>query len=242
MRILVLSDIHANVTAFEAVLADAAGDWDQLWCLGDVVGYGPDPNECVALLQEQPHVALCGNHDWASLGRVDLDIFNPIARSAIEWTRRQLTDASRTYLESLEPLRVEHPFTLAHASPREPIWEYITDARVARANMAHFDTPYCLVGHTHVPVIFYQQDSEEIDMQRPSYGRARPLDGGRYIINPGGVGQPRDGDPRAAYAILDTDALTWEHRRVAYDVLETQSRMADHKLPAPLVARLQYGY
>jgi diadenosine tetraphosphatase ApaH/serine/threonine PP2A family protein phosphatase len=242
MRILLISDIHANLTAFQKVLDDAAGQWDEVWCLGDIIGYGPDPNECVALLREQTHISLCGNHDWAGLGKIDISIFNRDARSAIEWTQAQLTNETIDYLSSLSGSTLKEPFTLAHASPREPIWEYIADTAVATANLDHFDTPYCLVGHTHVAVTFLYDPTWGMRIKMPDYDQPLKLGSGRFIINPGSVGQPRDADPRAAYALLDTEALTFQHRRVAYPIQETQSRMMQHGLPSRLIARLQYGY
>ncbi len=241
MRYLVISDIHGNLTAFKTVLEDAEGDWDFIWCLGDVVGYGPDPNECVALLRQQPHLCLSGNHDWAVLGRLDLSTFNSDARNAIAWAQGVLSDSSRAYLEALPSTHVEEPFTLAHASPRHPVWEYIVDRRTALDNFAHFETRYCLVGHTHVPIVFEQLGEGDILIHAPVYNQPLPLDGARLIINPGSVGQPRDHDSRAAYAILDSDKMTWEHRRVSYPIHETQERMSDYDLPYRLIARLDYG-
>jgi predicted phosphodiesterase len=241
MRYLVISDIHANLTAFETVLKDAEGDWDFIWCLGDVVGYGPDPNECVALLRQHPHLSLSGNHDWAVLGRLDLSTFNQEARLAIAWAQGVLSDESRAYLEGLPSTAVEEPFTMAHASPRHPVWEYIVDRYTAQANFAHFETQFCLVGHTHVPIVFEELDDQEIMTHAPVYAQPLPLNGARLIINPGSVGQPRDHDPRSAYAILDTERMTWEHRRVSYPVAETQERMNQYDLPYRLIARLDYG-
>jgi predicted phosphodiesterase len=241
MRYLVISDIHGNLTAFETVLKDAEGDWEFIWCLGDVVGYGPNPNECVALLRQHPHLSLSGNHDWAVLGRLDLNTFNQDARLAIAWAQGVLTDESRAYLEGLASKVVEDPFTLAHGSPRFPVWEYIVDRQTAQDNFEWFDTRYCLVGHTHVPVIFEELDDGKLLVHGPLYGQPLPLNAGRMIINPGSVGQPRDHDPRAAYAILDSDEMTWEHRRVAYHVAETQERMTGYDLPYRLIARLDYG-
>jgi predicted phosphodiesterase len=242
MRFLIISDIHANLAAFETVLADAKGEWDKIWCLGDVIGYGPDPNECVALLREQEHLSLSGNHDWAVLGRLDLDTFNEDAQVAIGWTRRVLTEKSRQYLEELPSLLVEEPFTLAHASPRQPVWEYILESMTAAANFDHFQTPYCLVGHTHAPVIYEQSGSAWAEAIAPIYAEPYPLNKVRLIVNPGSVGQPRDYDPRAAYAILDCDKLTLEHRRVAYPIEKTQSRMSEFGLPYRLIARLEFGW
>jgi len=241
MRYLVISDIHGNLTAFQTVLQDAEGDWDFIWCLGDVVGYGPDPNECVALLRQHPHLSLSGNHDWAVLGRLDLSTFNSDARNAIAWAQGVLSDESRAYLEALPSKVIEEPFTLAHASPRHPVWEYIIDRYTALANFEELETLYCLVGHTHVPIVFEELNDDEVMTHGPVYQQPLPLNGARLIINPGSVGQPRDHDPRAAYAILDTDQMTWEHRRVAYPIAETQERMSDYDLPYRLIARLDYG-
>lgn len=242
MRFLVISDIHANLAAFEAVLSNAEGEWDKIWCLGDVIGYGPDPNECVALLREQEHLSLSGNHDWAVLGRLDQDTFNEDAQVAINWTRRVLTEENQQYLEELPSLTVEEPFTLAHASPRQPVWEYILESVTAAANFDHFETPYCLVGHTHAPVIYEQSGRGSAEAIAPVYADPFSLNDVRLIVNPGSVGQPRDYDPRAAYAILDSDSLTVEHRRVAYPVERTQSRMSQFGLPYRLIARLEFGW
>lgn len=242
MRILIISDIHANLIAFETVLAQAKGKWDMLWCLGDVVGYGPDPNECVALLREQKHLSLSGNHDWAVLDRLDIFSFNADARSAISWTQNILNEENRSYLDDLPSMVVEAPFTLAHASPRHPVWEYILDQNTAAANFSYFETPYCLVGHTHAPVIFEEIGEEEANIRPAAYGQTLKLNSSRLIINPGSVGQPRDSDPRAAYAILDTKKMTWEHFRVEYDIPAVQERMRKHGLPYRLVVRLEYGW
>jgi diadenosine tetraphosphatase ApaH/serine/threonine PP2A family protein phosphatase len=242
MHILVISDIHANLAAFEAVLEDAQGQWDRIWCLGDVVGYGPDPNECTSLLREHDHISLSGNHDWAVLGRLDIDTFNYQAQTAIRWTQATITEETRKYLDSLPPKMVVEPFTLAHASPRQPVWEYILDEKTAAVNFGHLETPYCLVGHTHMPVVYEEVDETHIQGRGPSYGEPLALNGPRLIINPGSVGQPRDSDPRAAYGLLDTEAMTWEHRRVAYPIEVTQERMREQRLPYRLVARLGMGW
>lgn len=245
MRILVISDIHANLTAFETVLADAEGEWDKIWFLGDLVGYGPDPNECVALMQEYDHLALSGNHDWAILGKLDIDNFNVDARNAVLWAQDVITDETRSYLNDLPPMiLLDDTFTLAHASPRHPVWEYVLDPGTAAINFDYYNTPYCLVGHTHVPVIFGQfNNSEQVEIFPPTYDELVKLEGDpRCIINPGSVGQPRDSDPRAAYAILNLEDMTWQHRRVAYDFEAVQARMRTHNLSERLVARLAYGW
>ena len=242
MRVLVISDVHSNAAAFQAVLDDA-GEVDITWSLGDIVGYGPDPNECIQLLRSRPHVAVAGNHDWGVLGKLDLNDFNADARRANQWNRDQLTLESKQFLQDLPEKIVEEDFTLAHGSPRYPIWEYIASSGVADANFAYFDTPICLVGHTHVPVVF-RKVAEDMECQvilLPEAQRVR-LDEARYIINPGGVGQPRDGDPHAAYMLLDTDERIIEQRRVAYDIAATQARMRTADLPRRNITRLEVGW
>jgi predicted phosphodiesterase len=243
MRVLIISDIHANLTAFETVLNDAKGAWDYVWCLGDVVGYGPDPNECVELLNSLPHLCLAGNHDWAALGRLDVRTFNPDARRAVQWTQDTLTPENTAYLEALPVAFVIGDYTLVHASPREPVWEYILEPLVAALNFPHFETPYCLVGHTHQPVI-YEQMNEEGDTEAypPKYGQPYQLNGKRQIINPGSVGQPRDANPDAAYAILDVDNNVFEHRRIPYDIHAVQQRMRKADMPERLIVRLEHGW
>jgi diadenosine tetraphosphatase ApaH/serine/threonine PP2A family protein phosphatase len=244
MRYLVLSDIHGNLQAFEAVLADAPSGLP-VWCLGDVVGYGPNPDECVALLRRLDHVCVVGNHDWAVINRADAQEFNPDAQRSLYWTEKQLTSASKAYLQSLPVSLVVGEFTLVHGSPREPIWEYILYPPIARLNFAHFATPYCFVGHTHVPTIFhlYAEDNQHLcEMKQLAEDGPRRLGEERLIINPGSVGQPRDGDVRASYAILDTDTMTFEYRRVFYDVEKTQELMKKADLPSRNITRLSYGW
>ena len=243
MRYLIISDVHANKTALSAVLDDA-GSYDSIWCLGDLVGYGPDPNECIETLRDLAHSSLAGNHDWAALGKLDIMSFNSDARAASIWTSGQLSRSGRQFLEGLPTDTVEDQFTLAHGSPRQPVWEYILDPLIAQRNFAYFDTPYCLVGHTHIPVVFHQVDDSPNGCKAYLAPRNEPMSlevEGRLILNPGSVGQPRDGNPDASYAILDTDAMTWEQRRVAYDVERTQERMRASQLPSRLIDRLEYG-
>ncbi len=244
MRCLIISDLHANLTAFEAVLADTKArdiKYDMVWCLGDVVGYGPDPNECIELLRTMPHICLAGNHDWAVLGKLELETFNDNANSAILWTRHQLRPENIRYLQA-RPERVDQgEYVLVHASPRKPIWEYVLDVPIAEENFAYLNQPFCLVGHTHVPLIF-TKDTRSIRASHPEHNLPVMLRRtNQYIINAGSVGQPRDGDPRAAYALLDTDAITWTPHRVAYDVVSVQSRMRAAGLPDKLIARIEYG-
>lgn len=241
MQCLIISDIHANLAALEAVLDDAPV-FDELWCLGDLVGYGPKPNDCIELVRALPHTSLAGNHDRAALGDLNLSSFNPVARRANEWTRKQLTSSSRTYLGGLPASLQKGDFCLAHGSPREPVWEYITDTGVACTNFEHFSTPVCLVGHTHVPAVFrLDRERECCRAEVPPLAEPIQLGPDRVIINPGSVGQPRDGDPRASYALLDTEAMTWELRRVSYAVETTQERMRAEGLPRYLIQRLEAG-
>lgn len=242
MRVLVLSDIHANLEALQAVLA-AAGSVDALWCLGDVVGYGPDPNECVALLFEQPALlCLRGNHDAAAVGDLALDSFNPEARSSMEWQRQTLDAASIEKLKTQDTCLELDDVTLVHASPRQPILEYLLDISAAGENFAYFEGPYCFVGHTHIPVHFALGDGRnQPSMRIPKPNHQITLEP-RAIINPGSVGQPRDRDPRAAFAIFDTAAHTWDYRRVEYDIQSVQQKMRALKLPARHIERIVSGW
>ncbi len=242
MRILVISDLHANLTALDAVIADA-GAFDAVWCLGDLVGYGPDPNEVVARVRAFPNlVCLLGNHDAAALKVIDADTFNHEARLAIYWTQQSLTDGSVFFLQSLPERQVINGVTLVHGSPRQPVWEYLLDTRTATLNFSHFDTPYCFVGHTHLPVEYYLPDEAQIARlvvpETPLELTMAP----RAIFNPGSVGQPRDRDPRASYAIYNPDHNTWEYRRVAYDIPAVQARMKTAKLPERHSQRLSSGW
>jgi len=243
MRYAILGDIHANLAAFEAVLrdADVRGGFDKIWCLGDMVGYGPDPHECIELLCRYEHVCIAGNHDWAAIGRMNTSDFNPAAAQACRWTGGQLTRQDKNYLQNL-PLTLCHgDFTLVHGSPREPIWEYLLSVEAAQANFAYFETGICLVGHSHVPLAFkYVNDAAVYEAFGD--GASLTLGGDRLIINPGGVGQPRDGDPRASYAIYDDEANAVYHYRVEYDIASTQKKMEERGLPLPLILRLSEGW
>ena len=242
MRYLVLSDIHSNLLAFETVLADA-GEFDKIWCMGDVIGYGPQPNECIERLKGLPHICVAGNHDWAAIKKLDVSAFNPDALRACLWTREQLTPGNWEFIEELPETLVEDSFTIVHGSPRYPIWEYITHPSVATANFAHFDTPYCFFGHTHIPVVYaFDGSHNTCEPLKLPLNEAAPLDVRRLLINPGGVGQPRDGDPRASYVILDTEENAIEHRRVEYPIEETQQLMFALDLPPRLAMRLSIGW
>jgi predicted phosphodiesterase len=242
MQILIISDIHANLTALETVLS-AAGNYDTAWCLGDLVGYGPDPNECVDRVRELAELqCIIGNHDAAALGQIDADTFNPEARKAIRWTQERLSESSKSFLNSLpEKLELDH-VTLSHGSPRHPVWEYLLDTRTATLNFEYFDTPFCFVGHTHLPVVYSLYDDNHLaHLSIPEPNQILTLPN-RAIVNPGSVGQPRDRDPRAAFAIYDTDEKTWDYRRIEYDVSDVQDRMNSAGLPARHIHRLAAGW
>ena len=239
MRLAVLSDIHANLAALDAVRDDMPAV-DQIWVLGDIVGYGPQPNEVIARLQELNVRAVMGNHDGAAVGVVDAGWFNPDAAAAIRWTAEVIDENARAFLTALPEVRREGDRTAVHGSPREPIWEYITDAEVASANLAAFKTRHCLFGHTHQPVI-YRADGDRTESVRAAVGAPLHLDARRALINPGSVGQPRDGNPDASYLVLDDEAGTAEFRRVRYDIDLTQRLMTEAGLPRWLVERLQLG-
>lgn len=241
MRYLVISDIHSNLVALEAVLADA-GEYDKVWCLGDMVGYGPRPNECIERLCQLNHVCVAGNHDWAAIDKLDIGDFNVDAKQACLWTRETLSPENWEYLENL-PERLEFPeldFTLVHGSPRHPIWEYILSPFIAKENFDHFNTQFCLVGHTHIPAIFRSYTRSPVELTNPLH--LDELGEERLIINPGSVGQPRDGDPRASYAIFDTEDLTLEIHRIPYPIEVTQEEMKKVNLPPRLIVRLSYGW
>jgi diadenosine tetraphosphatase ApaH/serine/threonine PP2A family protein phosphatase len=243
MRILIISDIHANLTAFKAVLADA-GAVDSVWCLGDVVGYGPDPNECIELLQEQSNLTcIMGNHDAAALGRMPVVTFNGDARLSIEWQKKVLSQAGMDFLDALPETPQKHgDVTLVHGSPRDPIWEYIINTLSARLNFGAFDTKWCFVGHSHLPLNFVQDsETERVVLSIPRPGEKIELRQ-RAILNPGSVGQPRDRDPRAAYAIFYPEKRTWESHRVEYDIESVQARIRKAGLPEKHAIRLTDGW
>ena len=243
MRCAIVADIHANLDAFKAVLLDVKeqGDVEEIWCLGDIIGYGPDPHQCIELLRQTNHIGVAGNHDLAAIGEIDTHQFNPDAVAASSWTSRQLIPQDVVYIKEL-PLVIERDdFTLVHGSPREPIWEYVLSLSSASENFAYFKSKYCLVCHTHVPAVFKLGKGGACSFSKFSPESAVGLGEERLIINPGSVGQPRDGDPRASYAIYDSQAGQIKLRRVPYDIAATQAKMVEQRLPIRLVARLTRG-
>jgi diadenosine tetraphosphatase ApaH/serine/threonine PP2A family protein phosphatase len=239
VRVAVLSDVHANLVALEAVLS-AVGTVDAVWHLGDVVGYGPDPDGVVSRLAAVGAVGVSGNHDLAALGGREIEWFNPEAKAAMEWTRGRISDATRAWLSALPQTHREADVTLVHGSQRDPVWEYITSVPVARANLAVLETTLGLHGHTHLPMAWADRDGR-IDAIAPGPGSTFRLDGRPALLNPGSVGQPRDGDPSASWLEVDTDAglATW--RRVVYDIEAVRTAMLDAGLPGRLADRLRVG-
>ncbi len=239
MRIAVVSDVHSNLVALDAVLVHA-GAVDGVWHLGDIVGYGPDPNGVVARLAEVGAAGVRGNHDAAATGGLEIEQFNPEARAAMDWTRAAIDEASRAWLAALPAVRQDGDMTLVHGSPRDPTWEYLTTTSIARGSFEALSTPHGLNGHTHIPVAFVL-DGDRIAAVRPRDGDSLSLAGTRVLLNPGSVGQPRDGDPSASYLILEPEAARATWHRVAYDVATVQAAMTDAGLPARLAARLAHG-
>ena len=246
VRALILSDIHSNLPAFDAVLADAAGrgGYDVVWFLGDLVGYGADPGPCIARLRQLPHLAIAGNHDHAVIGKLNPDLFNGAARAAARWTAQRLDNDAREYLVGLPEVRREGLFTHVHGSLRDPVMEYLISEPAALATFALLETPFCLVGHSHYPLVWTEREGRAdlflLDASEPLPLRRRQ----RVIVNPGSVGQPRDGDRRASYLLYDDAGDgegTLQHCRVEYDIATAQRRILDAGLPESLAFRLSDG-
>jgi predicted phosphodiesterase len=241
VRIAVFSDIHANLHALEAVLADVDRESvDELWCLGDLVGYGPRPNECVDVTRSRATVSLCGNHDLAVLGTIDIGEFSGDAAEAARWTRGVLGDTQRGWLASLTPSGQRDGAELFHGSPRNPVWDYVLSEDAARASLMRTVAPLVLVGHSHVALaLAWDGTVLEGGLARAATDEA--LGDRRWLLNPGSVGQPRDGDARAAWLLLDMEAGRASFRRVEYAIETTQSEMREAGLPPTLAARLAHG-
>jgi diadenosine tetraphosphatase ApaH/serine/threonine PP2A family protein phosphatase len=241
MRYAIISDIHGNLEALESVLAEIDRQKvDSLLCLGDIVGYGPNPNECVEIIKQRADVTLAGNHDYAPLGKLDLSYFNPWARSAIEWTASKLNQASIDFLLNLPLKEAVDGFTIVHATPNNPsAWNYIITIGDAVKNFDEFDGQICFIGHSHVPMIVAVTRSGDYRVIRDNPVRLETEM--RYIINVGSVGQPRDFIPKAAFAIYEANSRDYELFRVEYDIAETQSKIFQSGLPPFLAERLELG-
>lgn len=243
VRVAVISDVHANLYALETVLVEIDREPPaQIWCLGDTVGYGPHPNECCDLVRERSDLILIGNHDLVALGsaEVGLEDFNPDAAAASLWTQEQLSEESRAFLGSLEPTAEVEGVELFHGSPRDPVWDYVLDEIVALESLALTSAPVVLVGHTHVSTALVLHE-ERLGGGHAPDGLEISLDEGRWLLNPGSVGQPRDGDPRAAFLELDLEERSARFRRVAYPVSRTQEEIRTRGLPDSLAERLAHG-
>src|SRR6476646_1013298 len=242
MRVAVVSDIHSNLHALEAVLAAIDADApDELWCLGDLVGYGPRPNECCAVIEQRADVCLAGNHDLAVRGTIDLEEFHGDAALAARLNREALTPQSHAFLNRLEPQGTANGVALYHGSARDPIWEYVLSDEAALATLAIAGTPLVLVGHSHVALRVVRSENGDLDGGLAAAGTELELADVQALLNPGSVGQPRDGDPRAAYLVLDLDARRASFRRVEYDIEQTQREIREAGLPELLAARLELG-
>ena len=242
MQVAIISDIHGNRHALEAVLADVAStDARELWCLGDVVGYGADPNDCCALIRENAAVCLAGNHDLAVTGTIPLDEFSHGAALAARWTQEVLADDHVEWLRSLSPQGDEEGVGLYHASPRDPVWEYVLSTLLAELCLDVAEERVCLVGHSHVALSFVRPEGEAATGDTRRAGDALDMSLGEWLINPGSVGQPRDGDPRAAWLLLDTGSWQAEWRRTPYDIAGAAAAIRAARLPDSLAERLEYG-
>jgi len=245
LRVAVLSDIHSNRQALEAVLAaiDEAG-LDELWCLGDLVGYGADPDACTALVRDRCRTSLVGNHDLAVLGALDISTFSEGAAAAVEWTRENASAETLDFLASLDPAGSREGIGLFHASPRDPVWEYVLSADQAEAGFEAMEERVGLIGHSHIALFFVNlpdgrtayaqgaQADDEAEIELPD---------GEWLLNPGSVGQPRDGDPRAAWLELDTASWTARWHRVDYDIEAAAAAIRSAGLPETLAERLEVG-
>jgi diadenosine tetraphosphatase ApaH/serine/threonine PP2A family protein phosphatase len=242
VRTLIVADVHANLEALEAVIRDAedGGAIDSVWCLGDVVGYGADPGACIDLLRSFPLLAVAGNHDLAAAGLLATDDFNAMASVAAHWTADRLTDEQRAWLAGLPSAATEGDFSLVHGSFVDPVWAYLVSEVEARDHFALQTTPYCLVGHSHHPLLFARVRAG-VKGLRLEQGDVVLLEGSTFVANPGSCGQPRDGDPRAAYALLESDRRELGFRRVDYDIRRTQAKILAAGLPAFLAERLALG-
>lgn len=241
MRMALISDIHANLEALDAVLDHIdKQSIDAIHCLGDVIGYGPDPTACVELVSDRCKLKLLGNHEYVALGLIDNDNMNPIAKTSAEWTQKQLSDREISMLADYDMEDRIADIQFVHASPFEPDkWHYLLNMHEAKQAFEYVDKPVCFFGHTHLPMVF-AEESDGTVRQRTGMN-FKLAEGTKYLVNVGSVGQPRDDDPRAAYGIFDTSTSTVEFHRVEYDIKKAQSKMIEAKIPEMLIERLELG-
>lgn len=242
MLVAVISDIHGNLQALEAVLAGAerAGA-EEIWCLGDVVGYGGNPCECVDLTRSNTSICLAGNHDLAAIGSIPTDVFTQGAAVAVAWTTEELKPQQRTWLAGLSPTGDRAGAGLFHGSPRDPVWEYVLSALAAEMCLDEAGRPFVLVGHSHVALAFSRRPGEPATGETQRAGTELDLKGAEWIINPGSVGQPRDGDPRASWLLLDMSEGRCVYMREDYDIQGAQAAIHSAGLPQSLADRLRLG-
>ena len=242
MQVAICTDIHGNLHAFEAVIAAAeAAGAEELWCLGDLVGYGAEPDACVALAEARATICLAGNHDLAVVEVLSLDDFSRGAALAAMWTRDTISKPTHDFLRSLQPQGEGYGFGLFHASPRDPIWEYVLSGLTAELCFDATDFRVSLIGHSHVALSFDRQEGSPASGTTRKEGTELDIAQGRWLINPGSTGQPRDGDPRAAWLMLDTEGETVTYHRSDYDIAGAQAAIRAARLPDSLAERLQYG-
>jgi predicted phosphodiesterase len=242
MLVAICTDIHGNRHAFEAVIAAAeAAGAEELWCLGDLVGYGAEPDACVALAEAHCSVCLAGNHDLAVVGTLSLEEFSRGAALAAHWTQEVISERTRAYLAALSPQGSAAGHGLFHASPRDPIWEYVLSGLTADLCFDATEFRVSFIGHSHVALSFSRFEGELATGSTRQQGNQLDLSSGQWLINPGSTGQPRDGDPRAAWLLLDTEAQTATYMRAEYDIAGAQAAIRAARLPDSLAERLQHG-
>lgn len=244
MNVAVITDIHSNLPALEAVFeAIDAADVEETWCLGDVIGYGAEPDACADLVRERCATCLVGNHDLAVLGALDTSAFSETAAEAVEWTRESIGVAALEFLRDLQPDGSRESIGLFHGSPRDPVWEYVLSSEQAEDCLDAQAERLCLIGHSHVALFFTRPDEGgEARGAQASDGALLDMGGGAWLVNPGSVGQPRDGDNKASYAIYDTQTQDFVIHRVSYDYKKVQSRIREAGLPEIMAERLEYGH
>ncbi|MGI8585379.1 MAG: metallophosphoesterase family protein [Thermoleophilaceae bacterium] len=241
-RVALISDVHGNLPALETVLEDIDGAGvDETWCLGDLVGYGAQPDECVARAADACDLCLVGNHDLVVLDRIDIATFSQGAAEAARWTRDRLGSDARDFLAGLKPYDAGRPIGLFHASPRNPVWEYVLSNEVAEASMLSMEPRVAAIGHSHVALSFRRPLAGRASGEVAPAGTVADLSEEAWLLNPGAVGQPRDGDPRAAWLLLDLEAWSSTWRRVEYPIDRAADAIREAGLPAALADRLYYG-
>ena len=239
MRVLIISDIHANIEALTRILEISEGV-DAVWALGDIIGYGPNPAECLSLIKEKAAIVLCGNHDMAVSGALPFSSFNSQAQKAVEYTRKMLKKKDIDYLNTLSPIKKGKNITLVHGSPTNPAVDYILNKNSAAAAHELITTEICFFGHTHLPGCFYKRGNKYI-WKKLKANESIPLGKNHVFYNPGSAGQPRDNDPRASFAIADTEKMTWTQKRTEYDIPAVQAKLKALDAPEFLITRMERG-